>query len=216
MNCKSENGAATIFEYVIVLPVVLGIVFMLIFVGFTMHQEAVMESATQRAALYISRTITDPSYENIVTTDSANDSNDIVSAKITKESIVNKPYRYLFAGSGQMSDYEDMVSALIKRNQIFIDKEPVVVVKKEAGIFTKVIVTATQQFEIPKLVKAINLPPFLTIETESVVYVNEPSEFIRNADFIIEKIVEIGETTGIIDKVKSVISKVSFFNSNVK
>ena len=63
---KKEKGAATLVEYAIVLPVVFAIVFMLLFVGFTMHQKAVMEAATQRSAIYVARTITDPSYENIV------------------------------------------------------------------------------------------------------------------------------------------------------
>ena len=62
---KKEKGAATLIEYAIVLPIVFAIVFMLIFVGFTMHQKAVMEAATQRSAIYVARTITDPSYENI-------------------------------------------------------------------------------------------------------------------------------------------------------
>ena len=213
---KDEKGAATLIEYTIVLPIVLAIVMLLLFVGFTMHQKAVMEAATERAAIYISRTITDPSYQNIVSTDGSSDSNDISSATITQESIVNAPYRYLFAGSGQITDSELSVADLIKKNQIFIDTDPDVSVRKDAGIFTKVTVTATQEFAIPNILPGLDLPPFMTIETESVVYVNEPAEFIRNADFVIDAVTDIAEKTGIVDKINTVISKVTFFKSKVK
>ena len=211
---KNEKGAATLLEYTIVLPIAFAIVFMLIFVGFTMHQKAVMEAATQRSAIYVARTITDPSYEKIVSTDGTKDANDILSATITNESIVNAPYRYLFTGSGSISDSELSVADLIAKNQIFIDTAPNVTVNKEAGIFTKVVVTATQEYEIPKLINGLELPSILTIETQSVVYVNQPAEFIRNADYITDIVVDV--TGPIVDKITSVVSKIKFFNKNVK
>lgn len=211
---KNEKGAATLLEYTIVLPIAFAIVFMLIFVGFTMHQKAVMEAATQRSAIYVARTITDPSYEKIVSTDGTKDANDILSATITNESIVNAPYRYLFTGSGSISDSELSVADLIAKNQIFIDTAPTVTVNKEAGIFTKVVVTATQEYEIPKLINGLELPSILTIETQSVVYVNQPAEFIRNADYITDIVVDV--TGPIVDKITSVVSKIKFFNKNVK
>lgn len=211
---KNEKGAATLLEYTIVLPIAFAIVFMLIFVGFTMHQKAVMEAATQRSAIYVARTITDPSYEKIVSTDGTKDANDILSATITNESIVNAPYRYLFTGSGSISDSELSVADLIAKNQIFIDTAPNVTVNKEAGIFTKVVVTATQEYEVPKLINGLDLPSILTIETQSVVYVNQPAEFIRNADYITDIVVDV--TGPIVDKITSVVSKIKFFNKNVK
>ena len=211
---KNEKGAATLLEYTIVLPIVFAIVFALIFVGFTMHQKAVMEAATQRSAIYVARTITDPSYENIVSTDGKQDANDILSATITQESIVNAPYRYLFSGSGSIPDSELSVADLIAKNQIFIDTAPTVTVKKEAGIFTRVVVTATQEYTVPELIPGLQLPSILTVETQSIVYVNQPAEFIRNADYITDIIVEV--TGPIIDKLTSVVSKIKFFDTNVK
>lgn len=211
---KKEKGAATLIEYAIVLPIVFAIVFMLIFVGFTMHQKAVMEAATQRSAIYVARTITDPSYENIVSSDGKQDANDILSATITQESIVNAPYRYLFSGSGSLPDSELSVSDLIAKNQIFIDTDPTVSVQKETGIFTKVIVTATQEYKIPELIPGLALPSILTIETQSVVYVNQPAEFIRNADYVTDIVVDV--TGSIVDKLTTVVSKIKFFDKNVK
>lgn len=211
---KNEKGAATLLEYTIVLPIVFAVVFMLLFVGFTMHQKAVMEAATQRSAIYVARTITDPSYENIVSTDGKQDANDILSATITQESIVNAPYRYLFSGSGSIPNSELSVADLIAKNQIFIDTTPTVTVKKEAGIFTRVVVTATQEYKVPELIPGLDLPSILTVETQSIVYVNQPAEFIRNADYITDIVVKATEP--LVDKLTSVISKIKFFDTNVK
>ena len=211
---SEEKGAATLIEYAIVLPIVLGVMFLLVFAGFTMHQRAVMEAATERSAIYVARTLADPNYENIVTTDNKNDVNDVKSVLITQDSIKNKPYRYLFQGSGSLPDSEASVSELIQRNQIFLENAPVVTVEKKAGIFTKVTVTATQDYAMPKILPGLNLPSFITIHTESVAYVNQPSEFIRNADYTMEIVNEVAGP--VIDKLNTVISKISFFNSNVK
>ena len=169
-----------------------------------------MEACTQRSAISIARTITDPSYEKIVTTDPSRDANDVVSATIFKDTIENKPYRYLFAGSGAIPTSEEQVSKLISKNQIFIDTEPTVTVNKKAGIFTNVNVTATQEYKIPVLLPGLDLPPILTIQTESVVYVNQPAEFIRNADYVTDIVVKVTEP--IIDKLHTVVSKISIFS----
>lgn len=211
---KKEKGAATILEYAIVLPIVLLLVCMLVFLGFAMHQKAVMEAATQRAAIYISRTLTDPSYETIVKTSDTQDVNDILSAEITQQSIKNKPYRYLAMGRGSLPDSEESVADLIEMNQIFIDTRPDVTVILEPGIFSKVVVSATQEFEFPQIGPDLNLPAIVTIESESVIYINQPAEFIRNADYIIDTVVKAAGA--IVEEINSVFSKINFFNTNVK
>lgn len=211
---KKEKGAATILEYAIVLPIVLMLVCTLVFLGFAMHQKAVMESATQRAAIYISRSLTDPSYETIVISSDTQDVNDIYSAEITQQSIKIKPYRYLFMGRGSLPSSEESVADLIEMNQIFIDKRPDVTVTLDPGIFSKVVVRATQEFEFPKIGPNLNLPTIVTIESESIIYINQPAEFIRNADYIIDTVVEAADT--IVEKINGNFSKIKFFNTNVK
>jgi hypothetical protein len=187
--------------------------FLLVFAGFTMHQKAVMEAVTERSAIYIARSLTDPSYGNVVTTDPKNDTNDAASVFITPDSIDNKPYRYLLAKGGQEPESEGDVAELIKRNQIFLENSPDVKVYKDPGIFPKVIVTATQEYAMPKIFPGFDLPPLITIHTESVAYINQPAEFIRNADYALELL--SGVITTIADKLSSVFSKITFF-SNMK
>lgn len=211
---KKEKGAATILEYAIVLPIVLLIVCMLVFLGYAMHQKAVMEAATQRAAIYISRTLVDPSYETIVKTSDTQDVNDILSAEITQQSIKNKPYRYLLMGRGCLPNSEESVADLIEMNQVFIDKRPNVSVVLEPGVFSKVVVSATQEFEFPQIGPDLSLPSIVTIESESVIYINQPAEFIRNADYIIDTVSKIKDA--ISEEINSIFSKIKFFNTKVK
>lgn len=214
---KKEKGAATLIEYAIILPIVLGVVLLLIFVGYTMHQKAVMESAAQRTAIYVARTISDPSYVNITTSDGKKDVNDIVSIEILEESILNNPYRYLFLKKEAITNSELDVADLIKKNQIFLDTSPTVSIQLIPGIFSKVVVTATQEYGVPKILERFEVPPIVKIETECVVYVNQPAEFIRNADYVIEIVTPIIDKAGeIVEKLKGTVSKISFFNKKMK
>lgn len=211
---KNEKGAATLIEYTIVLPITFAIVFLLITMGFMLHQKSVMESAVQRKAIYISRTISDTNYENIAETNVDVDVNDITGAKI--KDIKNDPYRFLFGAfsSGNLTAQEEETSKLIEVNQIFIDTKPEVSVEKKSGLFTTVTVTATQKYEINQFLAGLDIPPIVTIECKSIVYVNQPSEFIRNADFaadIISKVVD--SISGVI---KETVSKITFFKNKVK
>jgi hypothetical protein len=199
-----------------VLPIVFGVVFFLIFVGYAMHQRPVMEAATQRSAIYIARTITDPSYEKIVSgqekIEMINDNlaND---PQIYDNSILNRPYRYLFSSKSNMLASSEAVAKLIMQNQIFSDKRPNVSVEKEGGLFPKVTVSASQKFDMPQIIPGFDLPTVVTIESTSVVYINQPAEFIRNADFVIDVISTAVES--IKGKVDEVFSKITFFKSNV-
>ena len=45
-------------------------------------------------------------------------------------------------------------------------------------------------------------------------YINQPAEFIRNADYIIDIVVDV--TGPIVDKLTTVVSKIKFFDKNIK
>lgn len=212
---NNEKGAATILEYSIVLPIVLGAVLLLIFLGFSMQQKAVMEAACQRIAIYATRAIADPSYDNIASPNYSNDSNEIESATITKDSIVNAPYRYLLPSGGSMSEMETALAELIRHNQIFTDTAPSVSVKKVNGIFTKVQVSATQEFSIPKIF-GFELDPIITIHSDCTMYATEPAELIRNADLMIDAVTKLAEKLGITAWLNQLKEKIFFFKNKVK
>jgi len=212
---KEEKASATILEYTIILPLIMSVVFILIFTGYIQHQKAVIESATIRGAIMASRDIVDPNYSSIVKHDSKKDDNDISSITIDGGNYkISKPYRYLFRSGGEIPSSKADIVNIITSNQLFASSSPEVSVKEVAGIFRKIIVSAKQEYTVPVVLPSFELPSFVTIQSQSTVYVNEPAEFIRNADFAIDLVQPL--VGDIVTKINATFKKVSFFNKEVK
>jgi len=209
---KEENGAATILEYTIILPLVMAIVFILIFTGHIQHQKAVLQAATERGTTLACRLIIDPNYKDIVTLDANNDKNDI--DKIHK----NDPYRYLFRKSENMDEVEKYVRNIAISNTLFGENTIEVTAKSEAGIINKVTVSAKQNYKVPVVLPAFELPDIVTIEAESMAYVNQPAEFIRNADFALQLVKPLVDNISgaITSKVNGLFEKIKYFKDKVK
>lgn len=170
-----QRGAATILEYTIVLPLVMAIVFALIFVGYVQHQKALLESAVSRGAIYAQRISQDPNFIRIESDD-----------RVRNSDLINEPYRYLFRKSAPMPSVEKFVVDIIENNRIFKDTIPVVTVEEKAGITRKITVSAAQDYNVPVILPGLELPPVISISAESTVYVIQPAEFIRNTDLAVE------------------------------
>lgn len=168
------------------------------------------------------RVITDPNYKSITKADFNKDENDIESIDINKSSYSkHDPYRYLFRKDGMIPDVQTYVASIIKQNQIFLKNDPVVSVYEDAGLISKVTVTAKQDYNVPVVLPGLGLPKLVTIQSESMAYVNQPAEFIRNADFVIDLLQPVidgvmDKIDDVVNKIKGVFEKVSFFKSNVK
>lgn len=209
---EDESGAAAIIEYTIVFPIVMAIICILIFTGFAMLDKAALESEVERTALYVSKVVADPNYEDITTRSAA--SNEIDSIAVGADSITTHPYRYLFGASADTGAAEQTARAQIMKSQLLHNDDVRVEVRVNQGVFNKVTVTATEGFEMPTFLKSLNMPNLLTIEVTATQYVNEPAEFIRNADLAIDIVEDVGEKTGITDKLHDLSSKISFFKDD--
>jgi hypothetical protein len=83
-------------------------------------------------------------------------------------------------------------------------------------VFRKVTVTITEQYEMPTFIASLKLP-VTTIKVDAVAYVNEPAEFVRNADITFELARNVSDKLGITDKLNDLKSKINlFFNSGKK
>lgn len=218
-----EAGSVTIVEYTIVLPLTMVVVCILVFAGYLMFDKASLEAATERTALYVSKAIEDPNYVDVadggIVVRSA-ESNEIDDISIGKGSIKTHPYRYLWGNiDQQVSDAEKDARSYILKNQLLKNDSVRVSVDVQKGIFPKVTVSATETFEmIPAITELLGMSPLVEIETKSVVYINEPAEFIRNADFAIDIVSNVfaglGRDTG--SKIETVKSRISFFEESTQ
>lgn len=211
---SSEDGAATIIEYTIVLPIVMAIIMFLMFTGYLIYDKATMEAATERTALYVSKVVADPNYPNITTRSSS--SNEVDEIAITSGSIKTHPYRYLFGKSVDTDVAAGTARAMIIENQLMRNDSVNVTVNVSGSVFRKVTVRATEEFRMPNFLSTLNMPPLITLKTECTMYVNEPAELIRNADFAIDILRKLGVGEAIASKLAEIKSGISFFDGNTK
>lgn len=212
---KCQRGS-TILEYTIVFPVVLLAVMLVVFSGYLLHQKATMDAAVQRGALKAARLFADPRYDDIAVESGPNMTDKIDVASVdslmaTKAFDDLQPYRYVFMNKDAFASIQTDVEKYIGKTQLFGKGNLTVddVVLENHVFYQKVIVSASQDFMLPQLVNWLNLPPILTIHSSAVTIINDPDEFIRNADLVVDIIAEIGSRTGLTDKITTMFKKVS-------
>lgn len=110
---------------------------------------------------------------------------------------------------------ETALSELIRHNQIFTDTSPTVEVKRINGIFTKVQVTAQQEFSVPQIF-GFKLDPIISIHANCTMYATEPAELIRNADLMIDAVTKLAEKLGITAWLNQLKEKITYFQNKVK
>lgn len=92
---KSESGAATIIEAIIIVPMVFVCVMFLIFSGLTFVQKAVLQSTADRLSQYISRCVAYPGYGEIIDPFYAPPKNTPLQTRIDTAMGYSDPYRYV-------------------------------------------------------------------------------------------------------------------------
>ncbi len=211
---REECGAGTIIEYTIVLPIVMAVIMVLLFTGYIIHDRATMEASAERVALYIAKTIADTNYETFVDNGDFTAS-EIDSISISPDRIENDPYRYLFGAFANIDShsYARSVEAMVHSNQFIHNDTVKAAVSLEGLIFRKVKIVVTERYEMPTFLASLNIP-ICTIRTEAVAYINEPAEFVRNADLTFELIRKVADATGITEKLSELKSKISFFTNS--
>ena len=215
---SSERGTATILEYTIVLPIVILVVLLLIILGNLTYEKALLESAAERGALYACKVVADPNYGNQEMFPKKANLNEVGEIAMNGDKIVTVPYRYL-AGLFRTPtvQIEDDITQLVRDGQLIrggvLDAPKVVVT---SGLAYKVSVTVSEKFEIPGMFKYLGVPAFAEITATSEMYVNQPAEFIRNADYAVELTKKAAAALGITDRINSIKSSIRFFFDRTK
>ncbi|NMA85037.1 MAG: hypothetical protein GX962_14380 [Epulopiscium sp.] len=117
-----------------------------------------------------------------------------------------------------MDEVEKYVRNIAISNTLFGENTIEVTAKSEAGIINKVTVSAKQNYKVPVVLPAFELPDIVTIEAESMAYVNQPAEFIRNADFALQLVKPLVDNISgaITSKVNGLFEKIKYFKDKVK
>lgn len=179
---RNRNGSFTV-EAAILMPIVILTIVALIYMCLLLYQQVciqtVAEKAVQRGAAVWS-----------------SNHKDMYISKISKNDMENcDPYwRYLESGDQKQKKVDkikDYIKLQINRYNVLNSSTPSVITLEDDTdylIYKKLKVTITQNYRLPigRMLTSFGLKADfpVTVHTEAVV--NEPTEFIRNTDFIID------------------------------
>lgn len=188
---KSEKGAI-VAEASFVMPIVIVIIFILIYLALIQIQQSVINLYAQGMAQRISNISTFPGYEKFYQEAYADEYKRLGLPKsyepkdYTIEEVYRKhdPYRYLGGiYLNKHNNYKDEFKELLEQkmylNGGMIETDIDVMFK---NLSTAVKVGANYRFQLPRFVSILGLDQSISIRGEAIIYANDTAEFIRNTD----------------------------------
>lgn len=223
---SEDQGAATIVEYSIVLPICLFIILFLFMTGFFLHQAAVLDAAAERGIIIAQKIYSDPNAEKVINFSETTNGKTVgyrkKSATINSSNFTSDPYRYWdnnYNSNSIKSNIEKKVKAVVESSQLLVSDQylskPRVTYNGVSGIFFKTAsVEITQSFSLfPSLMNLFDLEPTITLRGYASMKIDSQTEFIRNVDFVCDILdrFKVGEY---IKQIQVVFSKISDFFTN--
>lgn len=214
-----DEKANAIVENVIVLPMIFVVIISILITAFVVYDRATMESAAKRGAIYAAHCISDPNYASVVASsgsesgalDISGKADDISFAGIGKNI---KAYRYI-TGSGNVDDrvvteVKNIISKT-RLNLIPLGDVTVTCDSKNMFIYQDVVVSVTAKYTIPEIYGLFGLETEYTYTATGKITANDPDEFIRNADLVVDLIASAINSSdgGFATGVKKTVSTIS-------
>lgn len=205
---KSEKGNSMV-ENVIILPLIFIIIYAMIMTCFIIHDRSTLEAAAKRGAIYAARCISDPNYSKILQNSGNSQGTLDTSIDITDENSqfsftgIGKniqPYRYITSSSSNInnqvvSEVESIVNKTrIPWRELEVDDIQYECVNKM--LYQDVTVTLKANYPIPKFFGAFGIDTEYEYSVSAKMTVNDPDEFIRNADMVVDLITQVDNATG--------------------
>lgn len=209
-SIKNEKGAATVMEAVIVFPIMIVVIVFLIYLGNGMYQMSKISAAVSRYAIEGAQMCTDPYYYDI------EGKSEVPSSY---ESGI-QPYRYLLqTDKGHIQSVtrkiEKSLSKAINSSGYFMGMEPKIYFQEVNynNHFFYSTFSCEVRYRITMGIKLIGDKDFKVIDSSAYaeVAVNDPADFIRNTNMVIDYVqgTEIGSK--ITEKISSAMGKVQEF-----
>lgn len=197
---KSEKANA-VLEYTIIFPIILLILCTIFVVSFVLHERTTMESAAQRGVVYGARIVADPNYLKLI--------NEAGNKAGSLDLDCNNEFNFTGCGTDiepyrafnlSKNDLQVPVSSEVTEmiNQTRLGWTPfkdinVTCDKTNVIVYQDVKVTITAKYPLPKFFEVIGLPAEYQLQTKAMMTVNDPDDFVRNADFAVDMVMEIDE-----------------------
>lgn len=223
INLKSED-ANSMVENVIILPLIFIVIYFMLLMSFVMHDRATLDAAAKRGTIFAAKCISDPNYASILQR-SGHDAGDLdTSVAIFNANSFDgvgnniEPYRYFAMDVSEIeNDTLTEVNGSINKTKLpwrEIRSEDITVDINNYVIYQDVKVSITARYPLPAVFGAFGLPTDYVYTVEAMTAVNDPDEFIRNVDLIIDMVVMIDDKTG--NHLSKLTSKISDMGTKLK
>jgi hypothetical protein len=213
-----ESKGSLILEATLILPVVFIILFALLFMGFIQHEQATMDGAAKRGALYAAKIFSDPAYEKVISGAKGDGNSDTVDLANTQFSFSGvgkdiQPYRYFLQNKSTIEKAAVSETSKVIQNSNTglhdIDVNNINCTVKNYVFYQEITVTVESTFNLPKIFSIAGIPTEYDLEARAVMTVNDPDEFIRNTDFAKDLLVQVIEKLGVSAKIENIETKIS-------
>lgn len=212
---KNERGVATVMEAIIIFPIMILVIVFLIYLGNGVYQTSKVSAAVARYAVEGAQMCTDPYYYDV------QKSNDAVPSSF---SAGVQPYRYILqTDKGHIEtvkrDMEKKLEDSINSHGFFLGMKPKISYKEIS--YNNHVVYSTfsveVRYSIVMGVKLFGEHDFRILKSSaySEVAVNDPAEFIRNTNMVIDLIQKTETGSAITQKISEAMSKVQEFINKV-
>lgn len=227
---RSEN-ANTLIENVIILPLIIIVIYFMILASFVIHDHSTLDAAAKRGTIYAARCISDPNYPMIL--QQSGHQSGMLDTNVTQLNADSfngvgdniKPYRYLVMNTADIRDATvNEISNIIQHTKIpwrEIETGDIAVKIDNKIIYQNVEVSITARYPLPKIFGNFGLPTEFNYTVTAATAVNDPDEFIRNVDLIIDVCAAIDRSTGgniqkVLGKLNDMGTKLTQFLSGEK
>lgn len=198
-NRIKDESAGAMVENVIVLPIVFIVLISIIVTAFLIHDRATMEAAAKRGAIYAANCISNPNYATIV--GQTGDLDVAKDAEFQFSSVgrnVNA-YRAFNGGADVSGVVVQKVTKIVEKTRItWLPQEAVKIScnQKNMFLYQDVEVVITASYKVPEIFAMFGLDTEFNYKATAKTRTNDPDEFIRNADLIVDIITDIDNMTG--------------------
>ena len=218
-NC---DGAASIVEYSIVLPLCFLVIAFIFLLGFYLNQKAVIESAGQRSLILAMKMFNDPSADKVYDFNYGIEQGQsgVGQSSYDFSSMTRDPYRYWtnYRAGEIDAKVKSFVTEAVASSQIHMVSKwastPEAEYTPSGGLLgNNITVTVKQQYTLVPIVflNLLGIDKTTIVSTSRMNVINQ-TEFIRNTNFACDLIVEMGGAE-ILAKVSQVMDSITKFFS---
>lgn len=199
---KKEKGAVTIVEATFVFPIMIFVLFFLLFYGNAWYVKSNVENVVSKYSLEAAAEISDPLLKSIKE-----------NGKVSESKVRTQPYRYLTSSyaNSVINTYKSKIKDEINITGFLKGMKPNSV--KCKGEYKNFVLYQTVRFEVtyeigvPIRIIFINDPIIMSFSSADEAPIGDSSEFVLNTNMVLDYV----EKTGLDEKINKLLENVKGF-----